>query len=99
MVLLNIPTINEVLNVINQALLTPMENGNVNITEPLTMEQVELNFSDLPIDSISFIHMIVLLESEFDLEIPDNYLSISELNCVKKVYEVIKELVQCKECV
>ena len=96
---MNIPTINEVLNVINKALLTPMENGYANITEPLTMEQIEVNFSDLHIDSISFIHIIVLLESEFDLEIPDNYLLISELNCVKKAYEVVKELVQCKECV
>lgn len=43
-------------------------------------------------DSMEFVTIVVALEEEFDCEIPDEKLLISELNTVNKIYEVIKEL-------
>lgn len=64
---------------------------------PLTMEQAEMDFSEMNIDSFVFINLIVTLENDFEVEIPDEYLLMSELNCVKKVYDVIQDLMECKK--
>ena len=40
-------------------------------------------------DSIAFIHIVVALEEEFDIEIPDEYLLLTEMNTISKIAEVI----------
>ena len=50
------------------------------------------DLSVMGMDSMEFVTIVVALEEEFDCEIPDEKLLISELNTVNKIYEVIKEL-------
>ena len=50
------------------------------------------DLSAIGIDSIAFIAIIVALEEEFDCEIPDEKLLVSEMNTVNKIYEILKEL-------
>jgi acyl carrier protein len=40
-------------------------------------------------DSVSFLTFIVELERKFEVEIPDNYLSMKELNTLSDVYDLV----------
>ena len=40
-------------------------------------------------DSIKFINIIITLEEEFDIEISDEYLLLTEMNTISKIAEVI----------
>ncbi len=66
-------------------------NSNVDNLE-LLCEQVEVDLSELGMDSISFIKIIVALEEYFDCEIPDSKLLVSELSSAKKIYEELCSL-------
>ena len=85
-------SIEEVLRVVNNALNSPTFGNTANITEPLTMEQIELDFNEMQIDSLTFIRIVVALEEEFEVEIPDDYLLMQNMNCVKVIHELLLEL-------
>ena len=51
-------------------------NCNMENTE-LSAKQIEEDLSILGMDSIAFIHIVVALEEEFDIEIPDEYLLLT----------------------
>lgn len=76
-----IPT-NELLDVLNTVL-----------DYPLTLEHTETNLSTLGIDSITFIRLIVALEEAFEVEIPDEYLLMTQLNTVRKIQQVLSDLI------
>ena len=63
-------------------------NTNLENTE-ITFEQTEDDLSALGMDSITFIRTIVALEEEFDIEIPDEYLLLTEMNTISKMTDVI----------
>lgn len=63
-------------------------NCNMENTE-LSAKQIEEDLSILGMDSIAFIHIVVALEEEFDIEIPDEYLLLTETNTISKIAEVI----------
>ena len=63
-------------------------NTNLENTE-ITFEQTEDDLSALGMDSLLFIRVIVALEEAFDIEIPDEYLLITEMNTLSKMKEVI----------
>lgn len=63
-------------------------NANLENTE-ITFEQTEDDLSALGMDSITFIRTIVALEEEFDIEIPDEYLLLTEMNTISKMTDVI----------
>ena len=66
---------------------------NANIEQAfLTSEQIDEDLSALCMDSITFIRVIVALEEEFDIEIPDEYLLITEMNTLSKMTEVISDV-------
>ena len=44
------------------------------------------------IDSIKFIQMVVEIEEEFECEIPDEKLLISEMNSVEKIMNILQEI-------
>ena len=71
--------INKVLQIIN---------ANIENTE-ITFGQTEDDLSALGMDSITFIRVIVALEEAFDIEIPDEYLLITEMNTLSKMTDVI----------
>lgn len=46
------------------------------------------------INSINYIKLIVAIENEFDIEIPDEYLDISKLNTVRDIALFVEMLVK-----
>lgn len=73
---------NAILNIINFVLP-----GNC-----ITKENIDENLIDLGMDSITFIQVIVALEEEFECEIPDEKLLITEMDTVKKIMDVLQTL-------
>ncbi len=66
---------------------------NLNIeSEELGIEQIDVDLSLIGMSSIDFIRIVVALEEEFECQIPDSKLLISELNTVLKMYQVF---IQC----
>ena len=62
---------------------------NTVLEKPLSQDQAEAKLPTLGIDSIAFIRVIVALEEAFDIEIPDEYLLITEMNTLSKMADVI----------
>ena len=58
----------------------------------ITTEQLEKNLPYLGMDPISFIQIIVAWEEEFDCEIPDEKLLITEMDTVQKMIGVLQAL-------
>lgn len=58
--------------------------------------QEDCDLSQIGMDSITFIHVIVALEEEFNIEIPDEKLLISEMNTVSKIEDVISDVLNTK---
>lgn len=58
----------------------------------VTIEQVNNDLTEMGMDSVCFIQIIVLLEETFDCEIPDSKLLITEMNTVQKMVDVLQEL-------
>lgn len=48
---------------------------------------------ELLMDSIQFISLIVLIENEFNIEVPDDLLNITILNTIDKLVTVMDNLV------
>lgn len=65
-------------------------NANVVNTE-FTKEQLDENLAELGMDSIAFIRVIVSLE-EFECEVPDSKLIITEMNTINKMVEVLTSI-------
>lgn len=60
----------------------------------ITLKQMNADLSELGMDSISFVHIVVALEEEFNCEIPDEKLIISEMNTVKKIIAVLQLIIK-----
>lgn len=55
-------------------------------------EQYDQDLQKLGMDSIKFINTIVLLEKEFECEIPDEKLLMSEMGTIEKIKSVLQEI-------
>ena len=55
----------------------------------LTREQLDNDIFELGLNSMSFIQIIIALEEEFNIEIPENKLLITEMNTVSKMVDVL----------
>lgn len=73
-----------------EAVLTVL-NG-ILIDRVITPYQANEDLSEYGMDSMLFIQMVVSIEEEFECEIPDSKLLISEMNTVNKVIEVLKSI-------
>ena len=49
------------------------------------------DLSQLGMDSITFIRIVVAVEETFGIEVPDEYLLMTEMNTVDKIINVITE--------
>lgn len=58
----------------------------------ISKDQIDADLTELGLDSIQFIQIIVMLEEAFDCEIPDSKLLITEMNTVQKMIDVLQEL-------
>ena len=66
---------------------------NINIENAeISIEQSEDDLLTLGMDSITFIRIIVSLEEEFECEVPDSKLLLTEMNTVNKMYEVLTSI-------
>lgn len=54
-------------------------------------------FDDLALDSIAFITMIVEIENEFDVQIPNELMGVSDLRNVYRIESILKVLLKDKE--
>lgn len=54
--------------------------------------QPDTNLLETGLNSIRFVQLIVALEGTFDVEIPDSKLILSEMNTLKKIYDVLVSL-------
>ena len=75
-------TIKKILNIINKSI----ETGDI------AKKQMNDNLSDLGIDSMKFIQIMVELEEVFECEIPDSQLLMSEMNTVQKIYDSLQNI-------
>ena len=64
------------------------------------IEEIDLNsinydidLKEIGMDSISFIRLIVILEDEFEIEIPDDYLLFENMSTINKIVNNIKLLI------
>lgn len=58
----------------------------------LTINQLEDDLIAIGMDSITFIRIIVALEEEYECEVPDLMLDITQMNSIAKIYEVLKSI-------
>ena len=59
------------------------------------LEYVDL-IDDLGMDSVNFIALIIQLESEFDIQIPDDMLLLENFKCVDDIVSVIENEISKK---
>lgn len=59
---------------------------------PINMDVLDKDLSELGVDSLLFIKIIVAIEEEFECEIPDEKLLISEMNTVNKIIGILQDL-------
>lgn len=66
-------------------------NKNIDDAE-ITVDNLEDDLPSVGMDSIAFVKIIVSIEEEFECEIPDSKLLISEMNTAKKIIAVLNNL-------
>ena len=58
----------------------------------VSQEQLKDSLPELGMDSITFIQIVVALEEEFECEIPDEKLLITEMDTVQKMLDVLQSI-------
>lgn len=58
----------------------------------VSQDQIEDSLLELGMDSITFIQIVVALEEEFECEIPDEKLLITEMDTVQKILDVLQSI-------
>lgn len=66
----------------------------INRSENMEVSQEKLKDSlpEMGMDSITFIQIVVALEEEFECEIPDEKLLITEMDTVQKIVDVLQSI-------
>ena len=74
--------------------MTPSNLGvNENINDMvLSYDCLQDNLTELGMSSMQFVRIIVALEEEFDCEIPDEKLLITEMDTVQKMVDVLQSI-------
>lgn len=72
----------EVIKIINEVV------AGINFTEA----QADYDLTELGMDSISFIQVIVQIEEAFRCEIPDSKLLMAEMNTLNKILNALQEI-------
>lgn len=56
-------------------------------------DMLDNNLENYGIDSLNFIKLLVVLEEEFDIDLPIDVISMEKFNTVNKIYYMLQELV------
>lgn len=70
----------------------------ISILNNLNLKDIDIEtdfIEENNIDSITFIEIIIYIEEEFDILIPDEYLLSEKLNTVSKIANLVSELTLC----
>jgi acyl carrier protein len=59
--------------------------------EEIQTAELDTDLSTVGMDSITFIRIVVALEEAFEIEVPDDYLLMTEMNTIEKMTDVIAE--------
>lgn len=59
---------------------------------PINIGVMDKDLSEIGVDSLLFIKIIVAIEEEFECEIPDEKLLIAEMNTVNKIISILQDL-------
>lgn len=73
-------TVNKILEIVNS----------YNEGKKWTIEQIDEDITELGIDSIMFVQIVVSLEEYYEIEFPDEKISNEEMNTIRKIYDVLK---------
>ena len=76
--------------VIRNKVIAIIESNLEKIIESESVMDVDL--VELGMDSISFIRVVVALEEEFDIEIPDELVLLNEMSTINKIVQIISDL-------
>lgn len=49
----------------------------------------EVNIEEIGLSSISYVKLLVLIENEFEIEIPDDYLQVYEFRTIESIVDYI----------
>lgn len=58
----------------------------------VSQEKLKDSLPEMGMDSITFIQIVVALEEEFECEIPDEKLLITEMDTVQKIVDVLQSV-------
>lgn len=79
-------------------LYTIIEIVNENIENlKLTSDKYDADLSQLGMDSIKFITIVIAFEEAFGIEIPDEYLLITELGTINKMKSVVSSVLEGRD--
>lgn len=48
------------------------------------------------LDSVSFIQLIILIEEEFNIVVPDEYLLIEQMDTIEKIEQILEKILEEK---
>ena len=65
--------------------------------EEIQTSEFDTDLSTVGMDSITFIRIVVALEEAFEIEVPDDYLLMTEMNTIEKMTNVVAEALAIKE--
>lgn len=63
----------------------------------LTSDKYDADLSQLGMDSIKFITIVIAFEEAFGIEIPDEYLLITELGTINKMKSVVSSVLEGRD--
>ncbi len=79
-------------------LYTIIEIVNENVENlKLTSDKYDADLSQLGMDSIKFITIVIAFEEAFGIEIPDEYLLITELGTINKMKSVVSSVLEGRD--
>lgn len=64
----------------------------INLAEPKENIKIDTNLSDVGMDSISFVALVVEIENFFCIDFPDEKLTITEAGTIKSLCEIVSAI-------
>lgn len=72
-------------------------NNNLPNKNNISLAEEKLDLTNIGLDSITFINIIIEIEEKLNIEIPDDYILISKMNTLEKIINIVSQVVINKE--
>lgn len=70
--------------------------NNSSTTRVMSRQRIYDDLEDLGVGSLEVMKTIIYFEEDFGIEFPESKLIFSEINSVKKIYDIVIELIDAK---